>query len=257
MDLANDALMQDPLEDDVPNLFESSAKIQSRTRSLSKRSFPDHSVLVVVGGIVLPIACLIGDPFVFSASGQGILRGCSLFVYTFTGMEIVALCVWLAVRNRLGEWNGMAAGIFFIGAVLSAGLGVLLLPFSLLGLLILVGIWGFIPFFTAVVYFRAGVVAMAQARGNGRTYGKRRGVCLEGQTQHGNGQPLTQQSRSDQGIQGRALGGYFLTIGACAKPIRLCLPSLMQTSWRRLHSPRKVSFLASNRFRRRRTLGFR
>ena len=47
---------------------------------------------------------------------------------------------------------------------MSLAIGIILSPFSLLGLIILIGALGFVPFFTAIVYLRNAVRAIRSAR---------------------------------------------------------------------------------------------
>mgnify|MGYP001086215367 CR=1 FL=1 len=51
------------------------------------------------------------------------------------------------------------AGAFLTGAIFSTVVGIVILPLSLLGLVVLLGIFGFTPFVTAFVFLRTGVRA--------------------------------------------------------------------------------------------------
>lgn len=107
-------------------------------------------------GIVLPILCLVFDPLVFRNGIHGApLAGRFLFfAYGFIAIQIIALAVWLSLGSRAGEWCGVLSGIMLAGALFSVGIGIFLLPFSLFGLVILVGALGFTPFLTAFIYLR-------------------------------------------------------------------------------------------------------
>jgi hypothetical protein len=59
---------------------------------------------------------------------------------------------------------GLIAGIFFVGSGVAVIIGIVLLPMSLLGLLVCLGVLGFIPFLTAYVYFRNGLRALSRAK---------------------------------------------------------------------------------------------
>ena len=50
----------------------------------------------------------------------------------------------------------MVGGVLISGAVFSVAIGVAILPLSIIGLLLIIGIFGFIPFITAFVYLRVG-----------------------------------------------------------------------------------------------------
>jgi hypothetical protein len=117
-------------------------------------------------GIVLPILCLVFDPLVFRSGilGAPMAGQFQLFAYAFIAIEIIALAVWLCVGARAGEWCGVLAGIMFAGALFSVAIGIFLLPISLLGLIILVGVLGFTPFLTALIYLRNARRALTAAK---------------------------------------------------------------------------------------------
>ena len=117
-------------------------------------------------GMVLPILCLVFDPIVFRASsfGRPLAAQFQLFAYSLIAVEIVALGVWLALGKRAEEWCGVLAGMMMAGALFSAVVGIILLPFSILGLLFIIGILGFTPFLTAFIYLRNARRALRFAR---------------------------------------------------------------------------------------------
>ncbi len=128
---------------------------------------PGQIVFDVIFGIVLPILCLIFDPVIFrrgfSSSGAMFARG-QFLAYTFFGLEILALGVWLVSGSRLKRGAALASGVLWCGGFVSGALGVAIAPLSLLGILILIGFLGFTPFVTAFVFFRNGYRAAVQAR---------------------------------------------------------------------------------------------
>jgi hypothetical protein len=67
---------------------------------------------------------------------------------------------WLLFRDRLGSTNALFAGLFLAAGLASLAVGVLLIPFSLFGLVVLIGIFGFTPLLTSVIFFRNGVRAL-------------------------------------------------------------------------------------------------
>ena len=117
-------------------------------------------------GVVLPLGCFILDPFVFRGDGfaGGMLQEYQLFTYSLAAFEMTLLGVWLLARGRLGEWAAAAGGVLLAGALFCFVIGVVLLPFSVLGLLFIIGALGFTPFFTGFVYLRNGVRAVRLAR---------------------------------------------------------------------------------------------
>ncbi len=102
-----------------------------------QRQFAPKASLVqivfdVAAGILLPILCLVADPIVFRARsfGSPLLGNYALLAYFAIGMAFLALALWLLCHRPASVFAGLlGAGAFF--ALL---LGVVLLPFSMLGL---------------------------------------------------------------------------------------------------------------------------
>lgn len=119
----------------------------------------------VTVGMILPILCLAFDPIVFrhGFGGGPVLGDYRFFAYGLIAVEIVTLGMWLALGKRTGEWCGVMRGAMFAGAFFSAAIGILLLPFSVIGLMFVVGILGFTPFVTAFIYWRNARRALAAA----------------------------------------------------------------------------------------------
>ncbi len=113
----------------------------------------------VIFGILLPLFCLMFDPgeFFFRHPYQG-------FIYLFIGLEMITLIIWLGWGQSFSN-RGVAiiAGILFLGALFSLVVGLILLPLSLIFSVVLIGILGFTPFFTAVAFYRNGRRAVIQA----------------------------------------------------------------------------------------------
>lgn len=113
----------------------------------------------VAFGIVLPLFCLYFDPIVFDgfgSDGGGLLERYQLFAYLVIASEVLTLVGWLALGKRAGVWRVALGSIMLAGALFSSIIGLILLPFSLIGLLLLIGALGFAPFFSAFVYLRNG-----------------------------------------------------------------------------------------------------
>jgi hypothetical protein len=117
-------------------------------------------------GIIVPIVCLVLDPFVFKLGDEhGPMFGeYRLFAYSFVGLEIIALATWLVAGERLGSYSGIVAGVLLAGSAFAALVGVVLLPLTVLGLLCLIGLLGLAPFLTANVYLRQAGRAVEAAR---------------------------------------------------------------------------------------------
>jgi hypothetical protein len=122
----------------------------------------------VVFGIVLPVICLVLDPIVFQGGFFGerpLLARFQLFAYLFCGLQIGIFLCWRTLARHLAPAAGLIGGVLLAGALFSLVVGVLILPLTLFGLIILIGIVGFTPFVTAFVYLRTGIRAIrAQQR---------------------------------------------------------------------------------------------
>ena len=66
------------------------------------------------------------------------------------------LALWLTVGRRCGKWGSALGAMMLAGALFSIVIGIVLLPFSIIGLMFLIGALGFSPFFSAFVYLRNG-----------------------------------------------------------------------------------------------------
>ncbi|HEX8458216.1 MAG TPA: hypothetical protein VF656_13020 [Pyrinomonadaceae bacterium] len=131
----------------------------------------------VTVGMVLPVLCLVFDPLVFRGgffTSRPMFDGYQFLGYGLIGIEILALGVWLVLGRRAGEWCGVLGGAMMAGAVFSLGIGILLLPLSVLGLMFFIGALGFTPLFTAFIYWRNARRALKSARARL----SRAGVCL-------------------------------------------------------------------------------
>lgn len=109
-------------------------------------------------GVVLPVICFVFDPVVFkdglSFDNSPLLGAYRPFAYLLCLACITSMAAWLILGEKLRWLNGFLAGLFFLGGAVSLLVGVFLFPFSLMGLVILLGALGFTPLFTAVVYLR-------------------------------------------------------------------------------------------------------
>lgn len=124
----------------------------------------------IVFGVVLPIGCLVFDPIVFR--GGGFPGMYATGAYVFVGLQIAILLCWMLLGRRMDRGADFFPGPLLAGGVFSLLLGIAMLPLSLMGLVMVIGILGFTPFLTSLVYFRAGFRAF-QRRGE-RSGGFRR-----------------------------------------------------------------------------------
>jgi hypothetical protein len=122
--------------------------------------------LDVIGGIFLPVLCVVADPIVFKQSEFfGNLGGPLLQRYVVFGyLEILIGMTALALFLQWRIISPFLAGTLLVGAVFSLALGTLLFPFAILGLLFVIGILGFTPFLSCFVFARACIRALQICR---------------------------------------------------------------------------------------------
>ena len=117
---------------------------------------------------------MIADPIVFKSVSfpPALYPDYQFFVYLVTLLEVPLLAIWLLYGTRFKSAALLAGGALIAGALFSFLVGVAVLPFSLLGLLFVIGVFGFTPFFTAFVFLRNSVRAIrAQPKGLSLPYG--------------------------------------------------------------------------------------
>lgn len=126
-------------------------KRQFQTQTTYKQNVWDW-----IFGVIMPLICFIFDPVVFKGGFEGgaLFGNYRPFAYALCGACILAMSAWLIWREKLRSLSGFIAGLFFLGGSISLCVGVVLFPFSLLGLFFLIGALGFTPLFTAVIYLR-------------------------------------------------------------------------------------------------------
>src|SRR6516162_8686754 len=117
-------------------------------------------VFDLVAGVCLPIVCLILDPIVFQGGGgligRPLLKNYAILGYGIISLEIGVLLSWLAFRRWLGRWSALWGGALLAGGIFSLLLGTAILPTTVVGLMMLIGVLGFVPFLTTYVYLRNG-----------------------------------------------------------------------------------------------------
>ena len=118
-------------------------------------------------GVIMPTACIFFDPFLFTNKldvVSPLLGEYKPFVYLLSFVSILLMAAWLLWRERLGGLSAAIAGVFGVASQMSLVVGVVLLPFSLLGLFFIVGALGYTPLFTSVIYLRNCVRAFRSAK---------------------------------------------------------------------------------------------
>ncbi|MET0626541.1 MAG: hypothetical protein ABW250_26640 [Pyrinomonadaceae bacterium] len=139
-------------------------------RQFAETATPAQRRFDVAFGIILPVLCFVFDPIVFrewDTAGGGIYGRWRSYAYTVSALEMVALAAWLLKARGAGRPPAALGGVLFAGGLFSLLVGVAILPFSLFGLIVFfVGVFGFMPFPTAIVYLRNGWRAAALVRPN-------------------------------------------------------------------------------------------
>ena len=122
-------------------------------------------IVDLLGGVVLPVLCVVYDPIIFRGSGGGPLGGLQPLAYLIILFQMCVLLVWLIGYPWLGRGSAVFAGILWVGSVTAFGIGGITLPLSLLGLLAaFIGLLGFTPFLTGIVFGRNAAQADRRAR---------------------------------------------------------------------------------------------
>jgi hypothetical protein len=115
----------------------------------------------------MPVVCFFFDPFIFKfwgSAGGGVLGAYKPFAYSGSFISILGMMAWLLWREKLGGYSAILSGLFFLAGSFALLIGIPLIPFSLIGTLYLVGLVGFTPLFTSVIFLRNGVRALRAAK---------------------------------------------------------------------------------------------
>lgn len=113
-------------------------------------------------GVLLPPACLIAVTIVFKLGYPPVgplFERYAVYAYAFFGLSMIALLAAMFTRPP----NAFLAGWLFVSAFFALSVGILILPYSLVGLFFAVGAFGFTPFFTAFAHERNAVRMMRGA----------------------------------------------------------------------------------------------
>lgn len=114
-------------------------------------------------GVGMPLVCVAADPIVFNSfvgPEDAILGQYKVFAYLLSSVSIMSMAAWLLWGQKLGELRPYLGGLFLAGSVILLSVGVILFPFSLIGMFLLIGFLGFTPLFSSFVFFRNGVRAV-------------------------------------------------------------------------------------------------
>jgi hypothetical protein len=113
---------------------------------------PQQQLFDLLLGVVAPVLCLLLDPAIFRpfAGGTGFMRHYRLFAYLEIGLSILMLLYYMATKRA----SAFLTGVLFGSAIFALSLGAVILPVTLLGLLVFIGVFGLTPFFTFFVFLR-------------------------------------------------------------------------------------------------------
>lgn len=129
-------------------------------RNLGNEVTKKQVVFDVLFGVVMPVFCLLADPIMFNGIfGRGIAENFRLFGYSLVGFEILCLVVWLTAGRRSAILSAVLSAALMMGALFSVVVGIVLMPFSIIGLLFIIGVFGFSPWFTAMAFARNAIRA--------------------------------------------------------------------------------------------------
>jgi hypothetical protein len=120
-------------------------------------------------GIIAPIICFALKPTLLPGDaielpGLSFISVFWIFGYGVIGLGIASLALWLWRGPRLGSWCGMICGDLLACALFAGVLGLVMLPFSLIGLFAIIGVLGFVPFLTAITFTGNAMRAFHQSR---------------------------------------------------------------------------------------------
>jgi hypothetical protein len=136
----------------------------------ARRVFSD-----LLAGALMPIICVFFDPGILRETqlgaavimlDPGFLRGTDLGIILVLAIlvQVAVLLAWQLMPRGLPSISAFFAGSLSVGFAVAAGIGIYILPMTLIGLLLIVGLLGTMPFMTAIVYLRNVISANRTAR---------------------------------------------------------------------------------------------
>jgi hypothetical protein len=156
------------MENQTPNVSESEFNQPDQKIGFWRRQFRSEAtvkqkVFDWIFGIVLPVICFTFDPIVFSGNGWAPFGEYKPFAYLLNFASIMMLMAFLLWGRKLKWVSGFLSGLFALGGTISLIVGIVIFPLSIIGLIILIGVLGFTPLFSAFVYWRNAVRAYKYA----------------------------------------------------------------------------------------------
>ena len=121
----------------------------------------------VIFGFALPLVCFFFDPIVFKSdwgANDGILTKFTSPAYLLAFTAIMATMASLLFGPKLKWANAFLPGTLAVSFVASLVVGIVLAPFSLMGIVLLIGLLGFTPLFTSFVFLRHSIRTLRAAK---------------------------------------------------------------------------------------------
>jgi hypothetical protein len=140
---------------------ENAAKDGEEKGSSKPWRFMSRGWFDAVFGVIAPILCLVFDPMVFTDRGSE----WRILAFSLMAFAMVCLSYWLLRKKT----NAFLGGVFAGAATFALLLGITILPLSLVGLFLIIGIFSFTPFVTSFVYARASHDAWVKSQRNLRS----------------------------------------------------------------------------------------
>lgn len=141
----------------IPSIINEQTEVSQQLgfwrRQFQLESTPKQKIFDWTFGVVLPVICFAFDPIIFKGNGSfgGFAKP---FAYLLSFTSIMAMMAWLIWGEKLKQFSGILSGLFAVGGVISLGIGIVMFPLSVIGLLFVIGILGFTPLFTSLVFLR-------------------------------------------------------------------------------------------------------
>lgn len=130
-----------------------------RTRARAAKA-PPLRLTDLLFGVLLPLLCLLID---HALGRYAITR--HWHVKPFVWLQMLVFASAMVVPPRNPTLRAMLAGALAPGALCAGAIGLWLLPFSIAGLVYVIGLLGLVPLFTCFVFARASRAWLAAARG--------------------------------------------------------------------------------------------
>ena len=147
------------------------------SRQVTLAKTPRKPIIEILFGILLPLLCFYFDPGIIRGAISDPLAHKEVLVYSLSALSMASLLLWLTLGDRNNKGTAVLGGIMLAGAICSFSIGVLILPITIIGLFLIIGVLGFIPFFTGWVYLRNALDAIRAGK-TSRTTVSRVGIAL-------------------------------------------------------------------------------